>query len=61
MSLISIVITLIIIGLLLWAVNTYVPLEGTIKKLINVVVIIAVILFLLRAFGVLGHIGDVRV
>ena len=61
MSLISVVITFIVVGILLWLINTYIPMDGKIKKIINVVVVIAVILWLLSVFGVLGRAGDIRV
>jgi 1-acyl-sn-glycerol-3-phosphate acyltransferase len=61
MSLISLVITLIVIGVLLWLVNTYIPMDGKIKKILNVVVVICVVVWLLVAFGVLEHSGDIRV
>jgi hypothetical protein len=61
MSLITLVITLIVVGVLLWLINTYIPMDGKIKKIINVVVVIAVVLWLLSAFGVLGHAGDIQV
>lgn len=48
---ISIVITLAVIGVLLYLLNTLVPMDGKIKTVINVVVIIAVCLWLLSAFG----------
>lgn len=60
MPLITIVITLIVVGLLLWLVNTYIPMAASIKKILNIVVVIAVILWLLYGFGVLGHSGEVR-
>lgn len=60
MSLISVVITLIVVGVLLWLVNTYIPMDGKIKSILNVVVVIAVILWLLFGFGILGHSGAVR-
>lgn len=52
---IALVVTLVVIGVLLWLVNTYIPMDGKIKKVLNVVVVICVVLWLLRAFGVLGH------
>jgi hypothetical protein len=60
MSLISLLVTLIVVGVLLWLINTYVPMDGKIKKIPNVVVVIFVILWLLSAFGVLSNtrIGD---
>jgi hypothetical protein len=62
MSLITIVITLIVVGVLLWLVNTYIPMDGKIKKVLNIVVmVVVVVLWLLNVFGVLGHLHDVRV
>lgn len=61
MSLISLIITLVVIGMLLWLVNTYIPMDGKIKQILNVVVVICVVVWLLYAFGVLGHSGDIRV
>jgi len=57
---ISLVVTLIVIGVLLWLVNTYIPMDGKIKQIINVVVVICVVVWLLSVFGVLGH-ADIRV
>lgn len=54
MDLISLVVVLIVVGMLLWLVNSYIPMEASIKQILNVVVIIAVILWLLNAVGVLG-------
>ena len=60
MSLVSLIITLIVVGVLLWLINTYIPMDGKIKKILNVVVVIVVVLWLLSAFGVLNH-SDIRV
>ncbi|HZL46449.1 MAG TPA: Thivi_2564 family membrane protein [Opitutaceae bacterium] len=61
MSLITVVLTLIVVGVLLWLVNTYIPMDGKIKNILNIVVVIAVVIWLLYAFGVLGHPGEIRV
>jgi len=61
MSLISLAVTLIVIGVLLWLVNTYLPMDGKIKKILNVVVVICVVMWLLFAFGILNHSGDISV
>lgn len=61
MSLINVVIVLIVVGVLLWLVNAYVPMDGKIKSILNAVVVIAVILWLLQAFGVLGSLGSISV
>lgn len=53
MSLVTIIVVLVIIGFLLWLINTYVPMAGAIKTILNAVVIIAVILWLLSAFGII--------
>lgn len=55
-ALISIIVTLIVVGLLLYLIGL-IPMDGTIKQIIRVVVIIAVILWLLQSFGLLGPIG----
>jgi hypothetical protein len=61
MSLISVAVTLIVVGVLLWLVNTYIPMDGKIKKILNIVVVICVIVWLLYSFGILTHSGDIRV
>jgi hypothetical protein len=61
MPLITIVITLIVVGVLLWLVNTYIPMDGKIKKILNIVVVVVVVFWLLNVFGVLGHLRDVHV
>jgi hypothetical protein len=61
MSLISLVIILIVVGVLLWHINTYIPMDGKIKSILNAVVVIVVVLWLLQAFGVLGSLGGIRV
>ena len=61
MSLISLVVTLIVIGVLLWLVNTYIPMDGKIKKILNLVVVICVVVWLLYAFGILDRSSEIRV
>jgi len=55
--LIHIIIVLIVVGILLWLVNNYIPMDGKIKSILNAVVVIAVILWLLQAFGLLSGVG----
>jgi hypothetical protein len=55
MSLISIIITLIIIGVLLWVVNSLIPMDAKVKMIVNVVVIIAILLWLLQEFGLMNY------
>ena len=61
MSLVGLVVTLIVVGVLLWLVNTYIPMDPKIKQILNVVIVIAVVLWLLAAFGVLGTMQGIRV
>jgi hypothetical protein len=61
MPLIQLVIVLVIIGVILWAINTYIPMDATIKKILNVVVVIAAVLYVLTAFGLLGSLSGLRV
>jgi uncharacterized membrane protein YhdT len=61
MSLISVALTLIVVGVLLWLVNTYIPMDGKIKSILNGVVVICVVVWLLFAFGIINHSGDINV
>ena len=61
MPLVTIVISLIVVGVLLWLVNTYIPMDGKIKKVLNIVVMVVVVLWLLNVFGILGRLRDLRV
>jgi hypothetical protein len=61
MSLIGLIITLVVVGVLLWLLNNYVPMDAKIKNILNVVVVIVVVIWLLQAFGVLGSLRDLRI
>ena len=61
MPLINLVIVLIVVGVLLWLVNNYIPMDSKIKSILNVVVVIVVVLWLLQAFGVLGSLNDIHI
>ena len=61
MSLISIIVTLIVVGVLLWLVNTYIPMDRKIKTILNAVVVICVVVWLLLAFGVINNAGQIHV
>ncbi len=53
MSLVSIVLVLIVVGVILWLINSFIPMAGPIKTILNLVVVIVVILWLLSAFGII--------
>lgn len=54
MDLVHIVVVLIVVGVALWLVNNYVPMDGKIKNILNIVVVIFVVIWLLQGLGVLG-------
>lgn len=60
MPVLNIIIVLIVVGVLLWLVNTYIPMQRTIKNILNAVVVIIVVLWLLQVFGVLGSLNTLR-
>lgn len=53
MSIIAIIIILIVIGVLLWLANTYIPMDVKIKTILNILVLLAVIIWLLTRFGLI--------
>lgn len=61
MPLIQLILILVIVGVVLWVINSYIPMQSTIKKILNVVVILVVIIWLLSVFGVIGDISTIRV
>jgi hypothetical protein len=61
MPLIQLVIVLVVVGVILWLINSYIPMQATLKKILNVVVVIAVIIWLLSVFGVIGNISNIRI
>lgn len=54
MSLIAVLLVLVIVGVGLWLVNTIIPMEPWMRKVINVVAGIFVVVWLLQAFGLIG-------
>ena len=61
MPLVHVVLVLVVVGVLLWLLNTYIPMDAKIKGIINIVVVVAVVLWLLRAFGILGSLSEFRI
>jgi len=57
----QIVIALIVVGVLLWLVNAFIPMAGAIKSILNAVVVIAVVLWLLNIFGLFHSLADIRI
>jgi hypothetical protein len=61
MPLMNVVIVLIVVGVVLWLINTYIPMDSKIKGLLNAVVVIGVVIWLLQALGLLGTIENIRI
>jgi hypothetical protein len=61
MPLIQLIIVLAIVGVVLWLINSYIPMQTTIKKILNVVVVITLVVWLLSVFGVIGNISAIRI
>jgi len=61
MPLVTLCLILIAIGVVLWLVNTYIPMDGKIKGILNAVVVIAVVIWLLQVFGLLDTLTNIRV
>lgn len=61
MPLLQLLTILIVIGVLLWLVNSFIPMQGTIKSILNAVVVIGVVLWLLNVFGLFHSFSNIRV
>jgi predicted membrane protein len=61
MPLLNIVVALIIVGVALWLINRYIPMASSIKTILNVVVVVAVCVWVLQATGVWGNVGGYRI
>lgn len=61
MPLLTILLVLIVAGVVLWLVNTYIPMDRKIKNLLNIVVVIILVIWLLKAFGILDSLNKVTI
>jgi hypothetical protein len=61
MPLVQVLLVLIVVGVLLWLVNSFIPMAGSIKSILNAVVVICVVVWLLNVFGLMGQIYRVHV
>ena len=61
MPLINVLLALIVVGVVLWLVNNYLPMDGKIKNILNGVVVIVVVLWLLQVFGLIGPISSFQI
>ncbi|HTO15576.1 MAG TPA: Thivi_2564 family membrane protein [Edaphocola sp.] len=61
MPILTIVIVILVVGVILWLVNSYIPMQRTIKSILNAVVVIILVIWLLKVFGVLDSLQNVTV
>jgi len=61
MPLLTILVVLIVAGVLLWLINTYIPMDRKIKNILNVVVVIVIVIWLLQVFGIWSSMKSLRV
>lgn len=61
MPLIHVILILITVGIILWLINRFIPMAKSIKSILNAVVVIAVVLWLLKVFGMLSYLYTIRV
>jgi hypothetical protein len=61
MPLLTVLLILIAAGVLLWLVNSYIPMDGKIKSILNVVVVIIVVVWLLKVFGLFHYLIDIHI
>jgi hypothetical protein len=61
MTLVQIAIVLVVIGVVMWLINTYIPMMGAIKSILNLVVVLVVVIWLLQLFGIIGPIQGVTI
>jgi hypothetical protein len=60
MPLVYIVLVLIVVGVGLWLINTYIPMAGSIKTILNAVVVVAVVIWVLQAVGMWGRVSSYK-
>jgi hypothetical protein len=61
MPILTVLLVLVVVGVLLWLVNSYIPMDGKIKSILNIVVVVLVIIWLLKVFGLFSSIKGLTV
>lgn len=61
MPLLTVILVLIGVGVILWLINTFIPMQGTIKRILNAVIVIVVVIWLLNVFGVLEYLKQLSI
>ncbi len=61
MPILTILLVLVCVGVILWLINKFIPMQGTVKSILNAVVIIVLVIWLLKVFGILGSLQNLHV
>lgn len=61
MPILTILLVIVIVGVLLWALNSFVPMDSKVKSILNIVVVLLLIVWLLQAFGLIRPLMNVHV
>ena len=61
MLLILLVEVLIVVGVVLWLINRFIPMQRTIKSILNAVVVIAVVLWILNITGLFHSVSNIHI
>lgn len=60
MSIVTVILVIVLVGVVLWALNAYVPMAAPVRTILNIVVVLLLIIWLLQGFGLIGNVLDVR-
>ncbi len=60
MTLVNIVVILVVVGLVMWLINTYIPMAAAIKSLLNIIVFVVLLIWILQTFGLIGAIPGLK-
>jgi hypothetical protein len=60
-TLVNIVVILVVVGLVMWLINNYIPMAGAIKSLLNIVVFVVLLIWILQVFGLIGAIPGLKI
>lgn len=61
MPLLTVLLIIIIVGVVLWLINSFIPMDRKIKQIFNIVVVIALIIWLLKVFGLFTYLTSINI
>ncbi|WP_036984966.1 Thivi_2564 family membrane protein [Prolixibacter bellariivorans] len=61
MSILTVIVVILVVGVVLWLINSFIPMQRTIKTILNAVVVIILVIWLLKVFGVLGSLQNIQI